>query len=204
MSPMGFIPECFRFYPTVEVGPNQWSRRCVTLDFTDDGSVEWLEDPDFARLRTDIAALKVSPPEGINMKCLNDTPDNFSNLMSFVGFECSIVGFPQPKLGGLMTPIWRRGTLASEPLLPVDDKPMFLLDAATSPGFSGGPVFRRHIGPAPVASSDGSIAVNLDRVLTTSFVGVYAGRLSHSHYGGEVPFVFYGNRIPIILATSER
>ena len=31
--------------------------------------------------------------------------------------------------------------------------------------------------------------------MTTSFVGIYAGRLEHPHYGGEVPFVFYANRI---------
>lgn len=48
---------------------------------------------------------------------------------------------------------------------------------------------------------DGAVFL-ADRVLTTSFVGVYAGRLSHSHYGGEVPFVFYANRIPIILASG--
>ncbi|MDZ4307181.1 serine protease [Allopontixanthobacter sp.] len=205
MSNKGFLPERFRFYPTIEVSPDRWGRATVRLDFATDEPTNWLEDPEFERLRTDIAALKVTSLSGVlgrKIKCLNDEPSNFSDIMSSVGFECSIIGFPQANVGGLMTPIWRRGTLASEPLLPVDSKPMFLLDASTSPGFSGGPVFRRHIGPAPTIDADGSVEVKLDAVVTMSFVGVYAGRLSHSHFGGEVPFVFYGNRIPIILGAA--
>ena len=79
---------------------------------------------------------------------------------------------------------------------------MFLMDASTSPGFSGSPVFRRHIGPAPVEQPNGSLVVLAGNVLTTSFVGVYAGRLEHAFYGGEVPFVFYGNRIEQVIGRD--
>jgi hypothetical protein len=102
-----------------------------------------------------------------------------------------------------MTPVWRRGTLASEPLLPVDGKPMFLVDGSTSPGFSGAPVLRRQVGPLPLRQADGSIMIKADSVLHTSLIGVYAGRLGHPHFGGEVAYAFYANRIPLI-ANQKR
>ncbi|MFO7484519.1 serine protease [Oceanibaculum nanhaiense] len=160
---------------------------------------DFIQDPEFISLRTDIAAIEINVP-GKNISCLNDDDSIFDNsLLSEVGFECSVVGYPNINIEGMITPIWRRATIASEPYLPIDGKPIFLLDASTSPGFSGAPVFRRHIGASPSRGRDGKIAINLDRVLTTLFVGVYAGRFSHKHFGGEIPFVFYGNRLDFII-----
>jgi hypothetical protein len=197
LSSHGYIPKRICIYPAVEIFPDQWRRVRVVVDLAKEGG--WIEDPDFEKLRTDIAALPLVAEGAENTRCLNDGPLNFEPILTHVGMDCAIVGYPTANFGGLMTPIWRRGTIASEPLLPIDNKPMFLLDAATSPGFSGSPVFRRHYGPAPVQQPDGSVTVLVDRILTTSFVGVYAGRLQHPYVGGEVPFVFYGNRLPKII-----
>lgn len=201
MSNMGYIPRRLRIYPMIEsgAGTDNWGRTMVILEMMLDDGPAWIQDPEFDTLRTDIAALEVPTPPGVTVRCLNDEPDLTEDIVTYIGMDCAVVGYPQPKVGGLMTPIWRRGTFASEPYLPVDNKPMFLLDAATSPGFSGSPVFRRHIGPAPIQYPDGSMETKLDALITTSFIGVYAGRLRHSHYGGEVPFVFYANRLPFIF-----
>tara|TARA_Y100001001_G_scaffold149562_1_gene159465 strand:+ start:570 stop:1316 length:747 start_codon:yes stop_codon:yes gene_type:complete len=201
MSPDGFIPHRLRVFPTIEAAPSYWQRWQLEGDLYTDGEPEWLDDPQFDELRTDIAAVEMSaPPDGNTLRCMNDNDGLESPLFSMVGFECSIVGYPQAAIGGMMTPVWRRATIASEPSLPVDGKPMFLLDASTSPGFSGAPVFRRHIGPAPLIDNDSDeITIDLDAVVRTSFVGIYAGRLAHSHFGGEVPFVFYANRLPHIF-----
>ncbi|WAJ28027.1 hypothetical protein [Antarcticirhabdus aurantiaca] len=204
MSPTGFIPRRFQIFPAIEVDQGQFVRSDVVLEIDPDGERSWAEDPEFSALRTDIAAIPIPFDHNYNVICLNDAPDNFDNLLTNVGFDCSILGYPHPSPGGLMTPVWRRGAFASEPLLPVDNKPMFLVDALTSPGFSGAAVFRTHVGPAPVPTPDGTIRVMIDRILTRSFVGVYAGRLQHRHFGGEVPFVFYGNRIPIIMDHYSR
>lgn len=204
VSKMGYLPERIRIFPSryeQQVGAAPTARLVgIELNVREDGRPMWLEDPRFQELRTDIAALELPIGETERLVCLNDNPNTFPDMFSHVGFECVVVGYPTRHFGGLMTPIWRRGTIASEPALPVDGKPMFLLDASTSPGFSGGPVFRRHIGPLPTHGPDGGIIIQPTTVVTTSFVGVYAGRLEHSHFGGEVPFVFYGNRIPEILA----
>ena len=58
-----------------------------------------------------------------------------------VGSEVFVLGFPR----GLRTqsnfPIWKRGTIATEPAIPRDDgAPLILIDAATRKGMSGSPV----------------------------------------------------------------
>lgn len=207
MSETGFLPEIIRCFPSGYVDD---SRRIVArhvgieLPVRIDHQPQWLEDPRFSELRTDIAAVELSFDNLSLVICVNDAPDIFSDIVSLVGFECSILGYPTANFGGLKTPVWRRGTIASDPSLPVDGKPMFLLDASTSPGFSGGPVFRRHSGPAPRRMADGQIEIDASKVLTTAFVGVYCGRFQHAYVGGEVPFVFYGNRIQEILGRRAQ
>lgn len=196
-----YIPRRIAAYPAIEIMPDRWMRQKVFIDIPEDGG--WIQDPDFEVLRTDIAAIPLGIEIPQRIQCLNDHGNIFEEIFTHVGMDCAVVGYPTNSFGGLMTPIWRRGTIASEPLLPVDSKPMFLLDASTSPGFSGSPVFRRHYGALPQLQPDGSINILADRVMTTSFVGIYAGRLQHPHFGGEVPFVFYGNRVPVIFAQLD-
>lgn len=200
MSANAFVPQRVRVFPSFLAGSTWIRSEGVTLNLYSDTSRLWLQDPEFERLRTDIAALEVNfPPEdGQQLVCLNEEIGS-DRLVTQVGFECSIVGYPTTNLSGLRTPVWRKGALASEPYLPVDRKPMFLVDGATSPGFSGSPVLRRHIGPAPIRNDDGSVTILADRVISTIVIGVYAGRLQNRHVGGETPFAFYANRIPFIV-----
>ena len=197
LSSLGYIPERIAVYIARQTVEHRWVRTRVDIILSEAGS--WLEDPEFSTLRTDIAALRVAGDPQQQINCMNDHADIFGELFTHVGMDCAVVGYPTTSFGGLMTPIWRRGTIASEPALPVDGKPMFLLDASTSPGFSGSPVFRRHFGPLPEQQPDGSLSIMVDSVMATKFVGIYAGRLQHPHFGGEVPFVFYGNRVPLLF-----
>jgi len=200
ISPAGFVPQVIRVHPSFETSSEAGRGSPIQVIISEaTGEPRWKQDPEFDRLRTDIAAIEVdiSCPPGFSLATVN-SPDNFSPLVTQAGFDCFVLGYANANFGGALTPTWRRATIASEPALPVDGKPMFLLDASTSPGFSGSPVVRRHHGPAPLRSG-GSITVHANNVVTTSFVGVYAGRLQNRHYGGELPFAFYGNRIPTIV-----
>lgn len=165
----------------------------------------WADDPQFSELKTDIAALPVDIGRA-DVFCINDAPDfgEHDDLFTHVGFQCFVIGYPTLAVTGLMLPIWRSGALASDPRVPIDEKPIFLVDAATGPGFSGSPVWRMQIGPAPFHddSQPTKIRIDVDAVLRSSFVGVYAGRLNHPHVGAQTPYVFYANRIPIILAAN--
>lgn len=202
VSPHGYIPQSVRVHPSIADPLNAHRYSTVVHLLDKAGTRLWLQDPQFANLRTDIAAISID----VDMRtcCINDDADFLSpasqDLFSHIGLECSVIGYPNRNVSGLMVPIWRRGSLASEPLLPIDGKPIFLVDAATSPGLSGSPVLRRHYGPAPYHNSSGGINIQADAVVRTQFIGVYVGRVAHSHFGGEIPFAFYGNRVPLVIA----
>jgi hypothetical protein len=102
---------------------------------------------------------------------LNDT--KLDALSTHVGSQVFITGYPYQHYEGWMLPIWKRGSIASEPLWPFDDKPMFLVDSKTSPGMSGSPVFRRDFGAIPL--QNGQIVHSKGG---TEFVGVYSGRIA--------------------------
>lgn len=200
-----FRPLEIDIYPSGAVGTKYTRFGPLRLQLYQDGVGLWLEDPDFEKLRTDIAVLPVNLRLPPNQTPLSLNRDDYSKgLLSAVGMELVVVGHPSQHVGGAMTPVWRRGMLASEPSLAVDQKPMFLIDAATGPSFSGSPVFRQHVGPAPFRDANGKIDVKLKSVIARDFVGVYSGRLEHSHTPAETAFAFYANRIPIIVESDMR
>lgn len=201
ISDQGYLPSRIVVHPTWSHAPNSWTRGRVELTI-DHVNPNWIQDPQFETLRTDIAAIPIPSIPANKIVCINSDLRVLEQIFSHVGVECAIAGYPTSNFGDTMTPVWRTGTMASEPVLPIDGKPMFLIDALLGPGFSGAPVFRRHFGPLPIDQPDGNFQILADRIMTTSFVGVYAGRFENSYIGNDVPFVFYGNRIPIILATS--
>lgn len=72
-------------------------------------------------------------------------PD-FLNVLE-IAQDVFVVGYPQAITGGFGTPIWKRGSVASEPALPFRDLPGFLIDSATRPGLSGSPVVAKFENP---------------------------------------------------------
>lgn len=72
---------------------------------------------------------------------LND--NIFKPIVTNVGDDCFILGYPLRNYEGLMLPIWKRGSLASETPLGLEGRPIFLVDAATTAGMSGSPIIRR-------------------------------------------------------------
>lgn len=61
------------------------------------------------------------------------------------GAEVFVVGFPLGLTGQALLPIWKRGTIASEPLTIENRVRSFLIDCATRSGLSGSPVFIEHV-----------------------------------------------------------
>jgi len=56
----------------------------------------------------------------------------------------AVLGYPEGMIGPGRSPIWKRGSMASEPKYNWRDKPGFLIDTATRNGMSGAPVVARH------------------------------------------------------------
>jgi Trypsin-like peptidase domain len=94
----------------------------------------------------------------------------------------SIVGFPfgQSESGGL--PIWKTGTVASDPDIDYDKTPQILVDCTGRPGMSGSPVYARRIGPY----SEGAGLVFSSNATTDRFIGIYAGSIDDRSEIGRV------------------
>lgn len=201
LPPYGFEPRSFFVYPAVRTDDGGLRRVRLTVALNgDEGG--WLQDPEFETLRTDIAMVDINYYMPGAVYCLNDEPAYLDPIYTTVGMDVAIVGYPTSNFHELMTPIWRRGSIASEPNFPIDKRPIFLVDAATGRGFSGSPVFRRHFGPLPVPDGKGGYDINTSKIVTNSFVGIYAGRQNHCELHLQVPYVFYANRIPRILEVA--
>lgn len=164
-----------------------------------DGRSAFLEHPRFADLRVDIAVAEVPAlpryASSFHEPHVNDYA--FERLFHFVGYDAFVVGYPYRSYVEGMPAMWKRGSYATEPLVPFDGRPMMLLDVASTAGMSGSPVFRRTFGPA--AQSD--MSVKLDAVVSTEFIGVYAGRIISAKEGDRVSmgYCWYGGLIDEII-----
>jgi hypothetical protein len=88
-----------------------------------------------------------------------------------IAMEVFVLGYPfGPEPPGY--PVWKRGSMASEPDLARIGTGYYLVDTASRPGMSGSPVIRR-IWNQRV---DGDRVIPAPTPLRTEFVGVYSGR----------------------------
>ncbi len=135
------------------------------------GEPLWWAHPTHGKA-VDVVALPVDPPANADMYPINQMP-SASDMRSGIGQDVFILGYPfgiGP--GGL--PIWKRGSLASEPEILNPSDPYILVDTASRPGMSGSPVIQRQWG----SYLDNQGTNNMISGDATRFVGVYSGRLS--------------------------
>ena len=102
-----------------------------------------------------------------------------SDMAFKIGMDAYILGFPKGIASNQVLPIWKRASIASEPDLPHENRPLVLVDTATREGMSGAPVFLRTFGGYQSTSSNRRMVIGS----STRFIGVYSGR-----YGGEDEF----------------
>ncbi|WP_428897616.1 Trypsin-like peptidase domain-containing protein [Parelusimicrobium proximum] len=110
-----------------------------------------------------------------NAVFINSLPFN-SEMLTQVSDDVFIIGFPNGKTSTLAKlPIWKRGTIASEPDMSYfgDDRQAFLIDTTTRSGMSGSPVVA--IQGNAVKMKNGTIIMG--GVINIDFLGIYSGRI---------------------------
>lgn len=137
---------------------------------SDHGDKLWLEHPHFGR-KIDVACLPLiyDGRDGVaTLFPLSELPDSI--IQPCVSSEVFVLGYPKfIDCHGL--PIWKRGSIATEPGHDVDGLPKLLIDTATMRGMSGSPVIMHtHHG----RMEDGRITIGN---IMTRFIGVYSGRV---------------------------
>ncbi len=201
ISSSGYLPDRIAVYPSRRVNDTADNVEAPSSPEiievrSADGEPLWVEDPRFAEFRTDIACVEFLGLRTNAICCINEGIDE--RLLANVGVDCFVVGFPSSNYHTPHHPIWRRGSLAYEPMSPIDNKPIFLVDAMTSSGMSGSAIFQRWHRPAPLVDGDG-ITVHASNIISTRFIGVYGGRIANKTELGQIGYGWYANRIPVML-----
>lgn len=138
----------------------------------------------------DVAALDVTAhlPETLATHFLNTRFNPEFKFELEVGYDVFIVGFPQ-NLAIEGFPIWKRGSIATEPQLDYMKHPMFLIDSATRPGLSGAPVFASSPELWFPEGETGSAKIRLGSQL--QFVGIYSARtFAQNEFEAQLGYVW--------------
>lgn len=148
----------------------------VTIPVVGDGENLWLQHPKYGQ-NVDVAALLLPPDlQEQALLALNDLPET-SDMGVYVGQDVFILGYPlDPGLSGGL-PIWKRGSIATEPNHMLPSLPRLLVDAATREGMSGSPVIARTMGQYMTIHRQWTMwgKIGIRRI------GVYSGR-----YGADL------------------
>lgn len=186
MDPLGRDPDTVHVvHPSVSGGFVRWSYPLI--EFVD-GKVGpqplWREHPVLTWI-ADVAALPINlPPNAAHVPIFEsdlDLPGATNRSLPYragltPGLDLSVVGYPFGKRGGYETfGIWTRAVVASEPSVPFEGAPAFLVDSRTRSGNSGSPViFYRDL--EPFRDSDGEVHSPPDPY--GEFVGIYSHRIN--------------------------
>ncbi len=188
---MGGIPNRISTMFTVETGIFD-KRRWDLHILDDDGKPLWLAYP--GGKRVDIVVLPLSEPSlPMTMYPINELAKD--DLRVEIGMDVFILGYPF-KIGPPGLPVWKRGSIASEPEIVRITTDYMLVDTASRPGMSGSPVIRRSWTNHMTVPG---IVAHLGQPMNR-FLGVYSGRVPTDHPNeAQIGLVWDGSLIREII-----
>lgn len=143
-----------------------------------DENVNWLQHKKGQEY--DIACVRIQSLPSIVFFHDPTTNNCAEPLAHDIGSNCFVVGYPLSHSYTEDTVVWKSASIATEFALDFASKPCFLVDATTSSGMSGSPVFLRQYGSVRYASGDVGFWSGGP---VTEFVGIYSGRYTSSNGG---------------------
>jgi hypothetical protein len=169
------------------------------------------------RRRTDDNELSPAPfgPKGCDVVAIplhslgSETDINFypinvlksdSDLAVRIGMDVFILGYPFGHQSPGF-PVWKRGSIASEPDLTRLGTGYMLVDTASRPGMSGSPVIRRSWGTHVMENGD----LLTDEMPQSKFIGIYSGRLrTNDKEDVQLGMVWPADDIDNIIDVAKR
>ena len=214
-SPTGYTPSQFNFYGTsieVKDGKVAIERKRIRITLGPHAEEVLDKPPLVAGGPVDLWAMQV-PNEllfgldptrtgfkGAETVTCFINENAFQRILTQAGDECVILGYPLRNYAGGMFPIWKSGSIASEVGFGVDGRPMFLIDAATTPGMSGSPILRR---VSTITASNTELGA-LQEFHALEFIVVYAGRLQSADLAAtNLGYGWYQVLIPDVVRQFE-
>ena len=167
----------------------------------DDDKPQWLAHPSRGRA-VDVVAIPL-PYQGDEDPIFALHPINryTADYLSIrIAMDVFVLGYPfGPEPPGY--PVWKRGSMASEPDLAQIGTGYYLIDTASRPGMSGAPVIRRIWNQI----STGEIVIPAPTPLRTEFLGVYSGRRhTRNKEGAQLGIVWPRSCIEEIIIGNMR
>ncbi|WP_176556238.1 S1 family peptidase [Rubellimicrobium rubrum] len=145
----------------------------------------------------DLAALQIAWDQdtGYYPNCLDLTELTLETSKE-VGDDVFIIGFPEGSSFNRRLPMWKRGSIATDPGLSQDGKPQYYVDTIGNAGLSGAPVI--HV-RQQLDSYDAELGTRYKLSKKTAFAGVYAGRLGDSGLRSQIGRVFHPDTLAQIF-----
>ncbi|WP_306012320.1 MULTISPECIES: hypothetical protein [unclassified Allomuricauda] len=152
----------------------------VKMDLYKNGKPDWLIHPVYKE-KVDVVAFELDINNDFSGRFSHINNVSFDKYKVEVADDIFVLGFPNYLNGGGYFPIWKRGSVASEPDFDLDSLPKFLIDTATREGMSGSPVIYRRTGIHGAIGGQVMNSTIIGRI--QGFVGIYSGRIK-----GETEF----------------
>ncbi len=166
-------------------------RRTGSIDLFENDIPTWLEHPTH-KSRVDVVCKKIDLSDH-SVYPINTLANN--PIATMIGQDVFILGYPMG-IDIHRLPIWKRGSVASEPDIDVDDLPKFYVDTATASGMSGSPVIRRETSGK---MEDGGFVISAG--IMSRLVGVYSGRIApKDKHEAHLGIVWKSSVIPEIIS----
>jgi hypothetical protein len=160
----------------------------------------WLVHP---QRSVDIAAVPLPLTDGqlqiLKLYPINELPSFPFKL--YIGMDVFILGYP---FGVRLPayPVWKRGSIASEPDLASFTDTFLMVDTASRPGMSGAPVIVRHWGTDKYVIQ--GTTEMLPATTRTKFIGVYSGRMpTETALEAQIGMVWPAAAIDEIIACGQ-
>lgn len=175
---------------------------CELSLFDENNTPLWLEHPSGKNVDVVAIPFQEQLPETHEYVVLNEQ-DFEKEWSPRIGDDGFIVGYPEGFAGEHTTAIWKRGSLASEPYLDHDGKPMLLLDTLGNAGLSGSPVIGRGHGVLHKGENGGGLTSASIFGTWENFLGVYSGRMSSNGIGSQIGRVWKAQVVGEIFEQNK-
>jgi len=135
---------------------------------------------------------------------VNDPYIRLQKVLLLPSLDVFVLGFPIGMSGGEGFPVWKRGSIASEPDLNIDNLPKLLIDTATRKGMSGAPVFVQQRGDWLSEERDMFGNPKKGQGLGRRFIGIYSGRVGCGEFQAQLGIVWKASVIEEIIRSSTK
>ncbi|OXG05309.1 hypothetical protein BC749_12213 [Flavobacterium araucananum] len=168
----GGIPDVLSFSLLVE---NQTAWDNFQIELYENNVSNWLIHP-IHRENVDVVAIEIEIPENFKGIIHSINKIKYDNFSLKVADDVFVLGYPYSLKGSGIFPIWKRGSVATEPDIDQDKLPKFFIDTASKSGMSGSPVVFRRTG----IHTDESGKLNSNTIIgeIQGFIGIYSGRIT--------------------------